>query len=51
MVPGSAFFPVAVRALRLLGLPAARGGFSASVEGRVFADFRLPDPVLAMAGN
>src|ERR1041384_2976079 len=51
MVPASAFFPVAVRALRLLGLPAARGVSSPSDGARFFADFRLPDPVLAMAGN
>src|SRR3954469_11444322 len=50
-VPGSAFFPVAVRALRLLGLAGARGGFFASADARFFAVFRLPDPVLAMAGN
>src|SRR3954463_8245078 len=50
-VPGSAFFPVAVRALRLLGLAAARVVSSASGDARFLALFRLPDPVLAMAGN
>jgi hypothetical protein len=49
MVVGSAFFPVAVRALRLLGLLPVG---AASESGRLaFADGFFFVPVRAMAGN
>jgi hypothetical protein len=48
-VDGSAFFPVAVRALRFLDLPA---GLAAPFRGCLaFVDFFFFVPVRAMAGN